>query len=71
MRGGRITEAVRWEETEWELFAGAGPDVVEKDVRIVPLGVLLGVDPTLEEATYLDIGKGLWRDSDSEWVTWN
>jgi hypothetical protein len=31
LRGERVTEACRWEEDEWELFAGAGPDVAKDE----------------------------------------
>jgi hypothetical protein len=44
LRGNRITEAVRWEENEWEMFAGAGPDVAEDEMRVVSLGSLLGME---------------------------
>ena len=70
LRGGRITEACRWEENEWELFAGAGPDVSKEEMRIVPLGTLLAVDPSLEAVLTLPIGTGLWRDSASDWHPW-
>jgi hypothetical protein len=71
LRGHPITEVTRWEENEWELFAGAGPDVNESDIRIVPLGTLLGNDATLECCVNLEIGLGLWReDKGLEWHAW-
>ena len=71
LRGIPITEVVRWEENEWELFAGAGPDVEKSDIRIVPLGTLLGFDPSLANVTQLKIGEGLWRNSDDRvWHPW-
>ncbi len=71
LKGECITELTRWEENEWEMFAGAGPDVEEEDIRIVPFGTLLGIDPSLETSINLEIGKGLWRDSkDHEWTEW-
>ena len=42
--GGPATEVVRWGTDEWEIFASAGPDVPKEDRRIVPLGVLLGLE---------------------------
>ena len=33
LRGERVTEAVGWEDVEWELFVGAGPDVPNDDLR--------------------------------------
>jgi hypothetical protein len=70
LRGDRITEAMRWEEDEWELFAGAGPDVSKEELRVVPLGVLLAVDKSLEAVLKLPVGSGLWRDAPSEWHPW-
>jgi hypothetical protein len=73
LRGNRITEVTRWEEDAWEIFAGAGPDVTEEQMRVVPLGTLLGTDPSLVAAVHLAIGDGLWRDAEpgSEWHPWN
>jgi hypothetical protein len=70
LRGERITEVMRWEEDEWELFAGAGPDVAEEDRRVVPLGILLAWDKSLIPIVNLQIGRGLWRDDTSEWRSW-
>jgi hypothetical protein len=70
LRGERITEVVRWEEDEWELFAGAGPDVAEEERRVVPLGILLASDDSLIPIVNLPIGSGLWRDAVSEWHPW-
>jgi hypothetical protein len=71
LRGGRITEVMRWEEDEWEIFAGAGPDTTEAERRVVPLGILLTADPSLLPAVDLSIGSGFWRDADSaEWHPW-
>ncbi len=71
LRGARITEATRWQETEWEMFAGPGPDVTYEEARVVPLGCLLAADPSLRPVVDLEIGKGLWRDDDgSDWTPW-
>ena len=70
LRGDRITEACRWEEGEWELFAGAGPDVAKDEMRVVVLGTLLAADPSLEPVVSLPVGSGLWRDEVSEWQPW-
>lgn len=72
LRGGRITEAARWEEDEWEIFAGPGPDVDFEDSRVVPLGTLIAADPSLYPVVELEIGKGLWREDTegSEWNPW-
>ena len=69
--GEKATEVMRWEQDDWEIFSGAGPDILDEDKRMVPLGVLIGIDKTLEPAVHLPIGKGLWRDSiELEWNDW-
>jgi hypothetical protein len=71
LRGERITEAARWEDKQWELFAGHGPDVLENEMRIVALGTLLGTDESLTRVTSLSVGEALWRDSeDGAWQVW-
>jgi hypothetical protein len=73
LRGDRITEVMRWEEDEWEAFAGAGPDVPEEQMRVVSLGTLIAVDESLAPALHLAIEKGIWRDPDpdSDWHPWH
>ncbi|MFM8174460.1 MAG: DUF4262 domain-containing protein [Pirellulaceae bacterium] len=72
LRGKRVQEVVRWEEERWELFASPGDQVNPDDCRIVPLAVLLSLDPSLEIVTRLEIGKGYWRDGEKgDWNRWN
>ncbi len=69
--GEKITEVMRWEIDNWEMFAGNGTEVEESDIRIVPIGVIIGIDDSILPALNLDIEKGLWRDiSDLEWNAW-
>jgi len=71
LRGRAITEIMRWEEDEFEMFAGSGPDVEENDIRVVPLATLLGIDKSIQEALKLKVGKGFWReDRYSLWNDW-
>lgn len=71
LQGYAITEVVRWEESEWEMFSGAGTEVARGDIRKVPLAVLLGFDDTLRVSTDLEIGEGVWREKfGSEWHSW-
>jgi hypothetical protein len=67
--GEKATEVMRWEAGEWEIFSGAGPDVPKKDMRVVPLAILIGIDKSLEPVIHLEIGKGFWRDSNE--LVWN
>jgi hypothetical protein len=73
LRGERVTEAARWEEDQWEIFANAGSDAPPEDeLRIVPLGTLLGADSSLVPVTSLAVGKGIWRDpEEGEWKVWD
>lgn len=70
LSGARITEAARWEDDYWEIFAGAGPDVEKSDTRVVPLGVLLATDDSLQPVIELSVGSSVWRDEVSDWHPW-
>jgi hypothetical protein len=70
LRGHPVTEACRWEEDYWELFAGAGPDVPKEQRRVVGLGMLLAADPSLTPIVDLKVGDGIWREDDSAWNAW-
>jgi hypothetical protein len=70
LRGIAVTEACRWEENYWELFAGVGPEVPKEHMRVVGLGTLLATDPSLEPILKLNIGDGIWRENNSEWHVW-
>ncbi|WP_185073637.1 DUF4262 domain-containing protein [Pseudomonas protegens] len=71
LRGEKVTEATRWEEDQWELFAGSGPDTPPAEIRVVPIGVLLDFDPSLKKVVSLDVGHALWRDKlETEWHVW-
>ncbi|WP_443096773.1 DUF4262 domain-containing protein [Stenotrophomonas sp. PUT21] len=69
LRGHPVTEAARWEEGLWEMFAGAGPDVSPEDVRKIPLRTLVAIDRSLEPVMQLRVGEALWRDADE--LVWN
>ena len=69
--GEKATEVMRWEQDEWEIFSGAGPDIPDENKLMVPLGLLIGIDNSLERTVHLDVGKGLWRDNiEFEWNDW-
>jgi len=72
LRGERITEASRWEVDEWEMFAGAGPDVPQDEMRLVPIGTLVAADESLAPVVHLAVGEGLCRDPEpgSQWRPW-
>ncbi|MGB6725831.1 MAG: DUF4262 domain-containing protein, partial [Terracidiphilus sp.] len=70
LRGSPVTEACRWEEDYWELFAGDGPDVPDEEKRVVGLGMLLAADPSLNAVLDLGLGDGIWREDTFEWHIW-
>ncbi len=71
LRGERVTEAMRWEEDDWEIFVGDGPNIPKDELRVVPLGTLVGADASLVPVVHLAVGEGLLRDDpDSEWRPW-
>jgi hypothetical protein len=72
LRGAPITTAGRMDDDAWELFAGAAEDIADADIRAVPLGTLLGADPTLAAVTRLRVGAGLERSVEREpWRAWH
>lgn len=71
LRGAPITEACRWEDDYWELFAGPSPDVDKRDLRLVPLGCLLGIDSSLEHVVGLGVDEGVIRETGTHpWSPW-
>jgi hypothetical protein len=70
LRGQQISEAARWEESDWEMFAGAGPDVPQDQVRVVPLATLVGFDPSLAPVTQLAVGEAIRRVPPGPWEPW-
>ncbi len=69
--GDYVLEALRCEENLWEMFSIPGPDVKEKDVRVVPLATLVGIDNTLTEILNKQVGKGAWRELENlQWQDW-
>jgi hypothetical protein len=71
LQGARATEAARWEDGEWEVFAGPGPEVEKSDMRVISLAMALGIDSSLGSIMDLAIGTGLRREHGSdEWEAW-
>jgi len=71
LRGGWITEVMRWEEDQWEIFSGSGQEIPESERRVIPLGVLLSADNSLLPAVDLRVETGFWRDKEEpEWHSW-
>ena len=59
LEGAAVTEAYRSEPEEWQLFAeGTDP---ESGCYSLPLGVLLGVDPSLSPLVEMEVGARLVR----------
>lgn len=70
LTGSPVLEAARWEEQYWEAFAGPSDEVNQDDACLVPLGTLLGLDPTLALMTRLNINSGMRRNVDAAWQFW-
>lgn len=70
LRGARVTEVMRWEEDQWEIFSRSGTEIPESERRVVPLGVLLEADKSLLPAVDLSVGTGFWRENNSKWNRW-
>ncbi len=71
LRRTTISEAVRWEDG-WHLYASQDTPVAESDLRLMPLGALLGADPSLEAVVHLKVGEALWRASEHDaWQPWD
>jgi hypothetical protein len=68
LRGLPVTEACQLEDGYSELFAGAGPDILDQEKRVVGLGMLLAA--SLNAARELNLGDGFWREDNSEWRIW-
>jgi Domain of unknown function (DUF4262) len=71
LKGALNTEVMRWEVDEWELHSIPGDRLHDDDIRVVPLGIMLGWDSSLEIITDLTVGEGFWRDGGSGmWHSW-
>jgi len=71
LKGNAITEVMRWGNDEWEMFSGEGPNVQKENIRVVPLGLILGLDESLKIVVNLKVGKGVWRDNrEGIWNAW-
>jgi len=67
--GKPVTEVIRWEADDWEMFAGKGR--TKKEIRVVPLGLMIGIDPTLLPSIDLEIEEGIRRESrKTAWQKW-
>ncbi|MBB3696464.1 DUF4262 domain-containing protein [Flammeovirga yaeyamensis] len=72
LKGDPVTEIMKWEENYWEMFSIAADDIKDENIRIVPIGVILGNDVTIENAFALSEKSGIWRDSiHSNWNIWD
>jgi hypothetical protein len=75
--GYAISELMRWEGDDWEMFSGPGPEVSEDEMILLPIGTLLAFDSTLEAALKIPVGTGLFREFDDQngeagpWQGWN
>ena len=71
LKGEYILEVFRCDEDEWEMFSENGTNIDRGNLRIVSVGALIGIDPSLTRSLTLEIGKGIWRKSiEDDWNNW-
>ena len=74
LRGGRLTEYFRYDNTEWEIFSSNGELIPKEFIRIVPISVLINIDPSILDFLCEPVGKGKFRDSsdleNDNWYIW-
>ncbi|WPV69685.1 DUF4262 domain-containing protein [Chitinophaga sp. LS1] len=71
LKGKAITEVTRWEDDYWEMYHGDGNEMPKDQIRVVSIGTMLGIDPSLIAAFDVPLEKGLYRESaDDEWKKW-
>lgn len=71
LMGKPLNEFMRWDENIWEMFAGEGENIPDRDLRKVPLATMLGIDPSIYELLNVDVGKGFWRKAKGDiWSTY-
>ena len=68
LRGAPITQAGRWEWSQWQMFTGASAERSPDVIRVVPLATMLTLDPSLEPVTRLAIGEVILREPGGPWA---
>lgn len=70
LRGRAAIQVVRWEDDQWECFSDDPDNIDKSDIRIVPLGVMMGLDMSLPMICDMGVEDGFIRDVDGEWMKW-
>ena len=75
LQGYAVSELVRWEDSEGQMFSGPGAEGADDELVNLPLATLLGFDKSLEAALNLEIQSGLYREFDEQgqegpWQPW-
>lgn len=60
--------AARWEQDYWEIFSVPQSEIDREKARLMPLGTLLAVDPTLEDVAALSVGETSARAAGHGWI---
>ncbi len=69
LRGRPITDAMRWEIDEWEMFTELPSNRDKKQCRVVSIATLLAIDESLQVTLNLEVETGVWREeAGDEWV---
>lgn len=70
LRTGKALQIIRWEENQWECFSRDPENVAKENIRIIPLGVAIGLDPSLENIFEMEIEEGFLRNDKNCWEKW-
>jgi hypothetical protein len=73
--GYAVSELMRWEPEDWEIFSGPGHQLSQDELFLVPISTLVAYDPSLVPALSIPVGTGLYREFDEEgnarlWDIW-
>lgn len=69
LQGAPVVEVSRWEEDYWEMLPEQSR-IDKGELRVIPLGVMLGLDGTLEPSVSLQVGRSLFR-AQAPAMAWN
>ena len=57
-------------ENQWECFSGDPDNITREDIRIIPLGVAIGLDSSLKNIFEMEIEDGFLRNDKDCWIRW-
>lgn len=70
LQTGKALQIVRWEKNQWECFSEDPDNITKEDIRIIPLGVAIGLDSSLENIFEMEIEDSFLRNDKDCWIKW-